>query len=306
MKRLPLYSLIVSLVLMVLVIPVCAKQHTGIKGHYLGEKRPGITPQEFGSNLPWFKDKFVQDLAISPNGKEICFVVCSNLNGGWNGFTIYYSEQNRRGYWSEPVEAPFTGTLQGAFRPYFSPDGEKVYFISQEPRDVWMSIRGSNGWSAPVKLGLPVNTDSIENTVSIGPDNSLYVCSHRDGSCDIYVAKEKAPGIYDEITKMNELCTAVSDCGAVVSPNGKYMVFHSNRPNGYGLADLYVSIKKEDGRWSEPVNMGNKVNTNQLEVIPHFSPDGKYLFFTRRENFSTEKPSKIYWVRTKVIDELFK
>lgn len=306
MKKVLLFGLSMLVAVSSLFIPVLANNKGSIKGNYLGEKRPGCTPREFGPNLSWFKDKYVQDIAISPDGKEICFVICSNLNGTWNDFTTYYTKRDRKGYWSKPVKAPFTGDLQGAFRPFFSPDGNKVAFISQEPRDIWMSNRVGDEWSDPVKMDPPINTESIENTVSIGPDNSIFICSHRDGLCDPYVAKEKCPGIYEEPVKVEELCSEANDCGAVVSPDGKYIVFHSTRPNGYGLADLYVSYKKEDGGWAEPVNLGNKVNTSQLEVIPHFSPDGKYLFFTRRENFSTDKPSKIYWVSTKIIEKLLK
>lgn len=305
MKKCVLVLLLLTLVSSVLVIPVQACYYF-IRGQYLGQHVPWNTPKEFGADLPWFKDKYVQDLAISPNGKEICFVECSNLGDTWNGFTIYYTKQDKGGNWSKPVKAPFTGDLQGAFRPFFSPDGRRIFFISQDPRDVWMSTKSGSSWGAPVKLDPPVNTDSIENTVSIGSDRSIYICSHRDGLCDPYVAKEISPGKYEEPKRITELCSPQNDCGAVVSPNGKYIVFHSTRPGGYGLADLYASYRKRDGSWSEPVNLGSSINTAELEVIPQFSPDGKYLFFTRRENFSTDKPSKIYWVRSSVIDKAFK
>jgi Tol biopolymer transport system component len=42
--------------------------------------------------------------------------------------------------------------------------------------------------------------------------------------------------------------------------------------------------------------MGNNVNTNQNEANATFSPDGKYLFFTRGDD--------IYWVSTQILEEL--
>jgi Tol biopolymer transport system component len=48
-----------------------------------------------------------------------------------------------------------------------------------------------------------------------------------------------------------------------------------------------------------PKNMGKNVNTEGWEMAPSLSPDGKYLFFTRRQSWNTDEPSKIYWVNIK-------
>ena len=47
--------------------------------------------------------------------------------------------------------------------------------------------------------------------------------------------------------------------------------------------------------------MGESINTTNQERFPYVSPDGKYLFFTRRNN-----PNKddIWWVSTKIIKKL--
>lgn len=44
--------------------------------------------------------------------------------------------------------------------------------------------------------------------------------------------------------------------------------------------DLYVSLKKEDGSWSEPIDLGPTINTNLMEVSPFISEDDKTLFFS--------------------------
>jgi hypothetical protein len=49
--------------------------------------------------------------------------------------------------------------------------------------------------------------------------------------------------------------------------NGKYMVFASNRPGGYGGYDLYYS-KFENGDWTEPLNFGDKINSEYDEFRP--------------------------------------
>jgi len=48
--------------------------------------------------------------------------------------------------------------------------------------------------------------------------------------------------------------------------------------------------------WTDPVRLGDKINTMALETNAFVTPDGKYMFFTRKFD--------IYWVEAKFIDEL--
>jgi outer membrane protein OmpA-like peptidoglycan-associated protein len=52
-----------------------------------------------------------------------------------------------------------------------------------------------------------------------------------------------------------------------------------NRPDGLGNCDLYFSAFN-NGKWSEPYNLGAPVNTNHWESTPSISADGKTLFFS--------------------------
>lgn len=64
-----------------------------------------------------------------------------------------------------------------------------------------------------------------------------------------------------------------------ISPDGKYLFFTGcNRPNGLGSCDIYVS-KKENGRWTEPMNLGEPINTRGWEAQPAISADGRTLYF---------------------------
>jgi Tol biopolymer transport system component len=51
--------------------------------------------------------------------------------------------------------------------------------------------------------------------------------------------------------------------------------------------------------WTEPENLGNKINTSANEFGPFLSPDGKYLFFCRHDG----KKGDIYWVDIKIIND---
>jgi Tol biopolymer transport system component len=285
------------------VIIPCQAEPDGeavVKGAYLGQPAPGLTPVIFGADLAWFKGKSVQDIAISPDGKEICYVECRG-GSSWSNFHIMYTRQDRDGIWSSPQPAPFMGDMKNGFRPAFSPDGNRVYFISETgSRDVYMSVRLKKGWTKAVKLDFPVNTDTIEHSFFVGRDKSFYFCSHREGpskQCDIFSGVVNGDE-FSSVKNEEILNTPGADCGPVVSGDGKYLLFHSTRE---GNPDLYLSKRTAKGIWTKPVNMGPRINTKMLEVIPHFSPDGKYLFFTRRKGFSTSEPSHIYWVSVGVL-----
>jgi outer membrane protein OmpA-like peptidoglycan-associated protein len=64
---------------------------------------------------------------------------------------------------------------------------------------------------------------------------------------------------------------------ACISPDGKRLYFSSDMPGGSGGMDLYYSDR--DGMiWSEPVNLGKKINTAGNDVFPYIGPDGKLYF----------------------------
>lgn len=299
MKKLS-YCVVVSL-LMSITIGVSygvAQDFSAMRGEYFGKTPPGHTPEVFLE----LDGRYVQDLDISPDGKEVFFV---ESNNEWKQFMIFYTRQQDDGTWTEPVKAPFLGELNGGLRPYFSPDGQRVYFISMWPRDVWISRKSETGWTTAVKLESPINSDAIEHSAFETADNTLWFCSHREideskGGCDLYFAVMQ-DGKYVKPVNIDVLNTENHDCAAILSPDGKYMVFHSNRPGGFGGADLYVSSKDADGNWSEPKNLGEAVNTEGFEVIAHFSPDGKQLLFTRRQGITAAEPSKVYWVSAEIL-----
>lgn len=62
-----------------------------------------------------------------------------------------------------------------------------------------------------------------------------------------------------------------------ISISGDTLIFSSDMDGGFGKSDLYMSIRVE-GEWSEPVNLGKKINTAANEMFPTFGPGGILLF----------------------------
>jgi len=65
---------------------------------------------------------------------------------------------------------------------------------------------------------------------------------------------------------------------AALSPDGQTLYFVSDKPGGYGDADLYYCVRQEDKSWGSPVNAGYLINTPGKEVFPYVSPEGILYF----------------------------
>jgi WD40-like Beta Propeller Repeat len=62
-----------------------------------------------------------------------------------------------------------------------------------------------------------------------------------------------------------------------LSADGKLMIFASNRPGSIGGMDLYASLKK-DGTWSDPVSLGDAVNSTSNELYPYLDSENNLFF----------------------------
>ncbi len=112
--------------------------------------------------------------------------------------------------------------------------------------------------------------------------STLYFCSNRLENFDIFKVEldntvnlvnsleDKTP---KTIVKETTLSSDSDDKCPFVFNN--LMVFTSNRPGGYGGYDLYYSLYA-DGKWSPPVNFGNKINTQYDEYRPITKPMGSF------------------------------
>ena len=71
------------------------------------------------------------------------------------------------------------------------------------------------------------------------------------------------------------------NCGqASMSPDGQMMYFTSDMPGGKGGTDIYKVEKKSDGTWGDPINLGDRINTEGNEMFPFYDAENGYLFFS--------------------------
>jgi hypothetical protein len=273
---------------------------------YFGQAPPGDEPAVFAPGVISLEDRFEQFLLYSPDARGLTFGI---TNSDWSQFFLY-SAKLEDGQWTEAVAAPFLGSDSSALTSCLSFDGRRAFFTSSRPSyppaDIWMSERVGAGWSEPAKLPAPVSSDRDEFEVSIARNGTLYFSSSRDGGwgdLDIYRARLVA-GEYPAAENLGPpINTSWGDDLPYIAPDESYLIFASDRPGGLGARDLYISFQIDD-EWIEAVNLDQPINSEEWDIYPSVSPDGRYLFFTRRTSWETSEDSDIYWVSAAFIDRL--
>src|SRR6185295_7642527 len=201
------------------------------------------------------------------------------------------------GRWSapQPLRLYPNGAVGVAVDMAISPDGREMFFLGrfkpgvaplEAPFDIWVSRRRNGAWTTAETVPAPVNTDAFESYPTVVADGSLYFISDRPGGVgrsDIYRAPRLPNGRFGQPVNIGP--PANSDGGegdTFASPDERYLIITSTRPGGFGESDLYVSFRAADGSWGQPLNLGDTINTSATEFCPMVTPDGRYLFFSRR------------------------
>ena len=288
----------------------CAKKEDFpvLKGPYLGQKTPGSTPEIFAPGIisdpdytevldidvtnPW-RIHFYRDLPTMTLELTTKF-----KNGKWTtpSHALYFTEPN------DSELSLFPDDNMTAITTNRSIDGEG---ISTNGFDIWIARETDDGRHRLRWLGPEINSKSHDSWASMTKDGNIYFYSDREGgkgSSDIYVTK-LINGRYSKAENIGPpVNTQYGEADPYVAQDESYIIFCSGSPlrERYGKADLFITFKKPDNYWSEPINMGWDINTAESETRPMLTQDGKYMFFSREHNGTLD----IYWVSTKIIENL--
>ena len=109
-----------------------------------------------------------------------------------------------------------------------------------------------------------------------------YTNCHEDlgSSCHIFVSRLES-GKWQEPVSLNSSInlTNYSSKHPSLSNSGDTLFFSSNRPGGYGMSDIWMSIAASEDNWGPPTNMGTQVNTPLNDIAPYYSHVDQALFF---------------------------
>jgi hypothetical protein len=281
-----------------------AQTSTKATGMYLDQEPPGLTPKLFAPGIVSLKDRYEFGSVFTRDGKEFYYAI----EGGQRPHIEYIKFENNK--WSDPVKLLISDKY-GYNDPFLSPDEKKLFFISDQAIDgqgnkkdidIWYVQREGKGWSKPINAGKEINSAHNEYYISFTKGGTMYYSSNKEADnvqskkYDIY----NSPFVKTSFGSSTKLGSAINsehyEADVFVSPDETYMIYCTERPDGFGGGDLLISFKEANGQWGKAKNMGNAVNTKGYEFCPFVTAEGKYLFFSR--------DGDIYWVDAKVIDEL--
>ncbi|WP_420320937.1 OmpA family protein [Flagellimonas sp.] len=243
-------------------------------------------------------------VAFSPDQKTIYFTrnnYGKKLKRGKNGVNHLkiYRSKLVNGEWSEAVELPFNSENHSNGHPSISPDGKKMYFVSDRPggfggTDIYVVDILENGrFTEPKNLGRTVNTKKKEMFPYI-TENSLYFSSDRNmglGGLDIYQA-DYAEDVFGVAVNMGEpINSNRDDFSYIIDKKGEKGYFASNRKGGKGDDDIYsfkllenlnaITGSVSDDSTGEAIADATVALFNRDKVIvaeAKTTPEGKYVF----------------------------
>ena len=269
------------------------------EGPYLGQTPPGSTAQVFAPEL--ICDTRLHQIeawgTFSADGNTFCFNRCGYV----------YIAENTDQSWTTPKRIKSIPFMTASCCP--SADANSIYFMySYDPSKRYClhrCTRTSQGWSLPHELGSLFSDSGAFGGFSVAADNSIYFwCWERAKRGAFWVA----PFVDNTWSEVMEIPVNVD--GNLrghhpgIAPDESFLVFYSVKPGAERGTEtnLYLILRRADGTWTKPQNMGPKINTRYFEWGARISPDKKYMFFTRSNGWgmnSSSDTGDIYWVELK-------
>jgi hypothetical protein len=178
----------------------------------------------------------------------------------------------------EPINDRFSN-----FNPVVSGNGKVLAYTTKRrfQNVVFIAQKQGKGWGKPQNITLDLMVDGNVNTLSLSFNGDrLYLFRDDNHDGNIYVSKFE-DSKWTPIQRLNEnINTPYYETHASESPDGNTLYFTSNRPNGFGDLDIYVSEKNSLGDWGSPQNLGASINTRFNENSPFLNSSGDLLFFS--------------------------
>jgi OmpA-OmpF porin, OOP family len=179
--------------------------------------------------------------------------------------------------------------------PVISPD-EKVLYLTiakhpqnvggnKDPGDIWVSLNLDGVWQAPIHGGTEINNENYNAAIGFNQDGTkLFLAGHysKNGvvSTQGISFSEKASSGWSIpknisipyfLNKSDQFSAAINDDQSI-------LVYSAESYVTTGAEDIYICTR-QNGKWSEPVNVGKQINTARQEVTPWLSADTKTIYF---------------------------
>lgn len=199
--------------------------------------------------------------------------------------------------------------------PLLSPDGKTLYFSRRnhpeniggvnDKEDIWYSELDSTGrWQLARNMGPKFNNEGpnfMNSIQSVTPDgkSAIMVLGNKYLSNGKMMAgvsiSSNIGGEWSKPVAMNIIndYNFNDQANYFLTNNRKTLIMSVEREDSQGDRDLYASFMNDDSTWTEPLNLGDVINTASEESAPFLASDDKTLYFSSK-GFSGYGGSDIY------------
>jgi len=219
-------------------------------------------------------------------------------------------------YWSDSIgdwapAVPIPGKINTAKHDAslsISPDGRQLFvYGNQNAGDIFVSktrmnksateaiadgsadaarLISLNRWSKAYSLGKNVNSGYWDSNASLSADGkTIFFASERprgEGNGDIWMSNKISSKEWMQAINQKGINTVEDEKGAFIHADGNVLFFSSKGHRNMGGYDIFRSIRKDDGSWSEPENLGYPINTPGNEVDFIVTRDGKTAYYSTK------------------------
>jgi len=272
-----------------------ASEFPDLQGPYMGQTPPGATAEVFAPGV------------ISTEGWELQAVFAPGMNEFY--YVASSGEQQRPkiselkptifGYrfennqWRKFLEMPRTG------EPFITADGQTMHLAKG------YRTRTNSGWSEVESLGPMFERDDwgiMRLTASMA---GFYVFDDfRSG--DVIRGSRIVDGERQDPVELPEhINSGAFTAHPFIAPDESYLIWDSEREDGFGESDLYISFRQPDGAWGSAINMGPQINSDKDDFYGSVTPDGQFLMFDRTISRTEDHIDvDIYWADAQIIEDL--
>ena len=164
-----------------------------------------------------------------------------------------------------------------------------VHYVAGErvvDEDLFFSRIMPGGYWGKAEEFKTINTSYNEGSACLSQDGKFLYFSKCNapgslGNCDLYVSTLEADSVWGTSKNLGARINSTGwDSHPSLTHTGDTLYFASNRAGGFGLSDIYYSVKDDEGNWQQALNAGPIINTRNSEVSPFFHHKFNVLYFS--------------------------
>ncbi len=232
---------------------------------------------------------------LSLDGQTLYF--SENATNGH--YEVWFSQLDQAGNWQPKQKAKGLNPTTAGSKYVFAQAEIDLLLVNgwfEQEGGAWVQSTGLSWYRPSLGQFIPLNIPELQrqargqfvNAFLHRPTKTLLLSYAEDQRKNLYVCRAENPQATWTALRWRapvrlpaSVNSEFDETTPFLDADGTMMYFASNRPGGYGETDIYYSQRLDDSwvRWSEPENLGFRVNSNFSEIYYGISPLRDFSYF---------------------------